>query len=228
MKNFFKRNKVLISLVATLLLIPTLVGSISMYVTKSTEKYIYNEENITIQDNQDEYDAILVLGSGVRGNYPTPILKERLDTGVYLYENGIAPKIIMSGDHGREYYDEVNIMKDYAIEKGVPSEDIFMDHAGFSTYESMYRVGYIFGAKRVIVVSQKYHLYRAIYIGKRLDLDVIGANATKNILGGHSARLTREIFAQNKDFFKVIFKPEPTFLGEKISLEESGDVTNDR
>ncbi len=228
MKDFFKRNKVLISLVATLLLIPTLVGSISMYVTKSTEKYIYNEENITIQDNQEEYDAILVLGSGVRGNYPTPILKERLDTGIYLYENGIAPKIIMSGDHGRQYYDEVNIMKDYAIEQGVPSEDIFMDHAGFSTYESMYRVGYIFEAEKVIVVSQEYHLYRAIYIGRRLDLDVIGANAAKNILGGHSVRLTREIFAQNKDFFKIMFKPEPTFLGEKISLEESGDVTNDR
>ena len=134
----------------------------------------------------------------------------------------------MSGDHGREYYDEVNIMKDYAIEKGVPSEDIFMDHAGFSTYESMYRVGYIFGAKKVIVVSQEYHLYRAIYIGRRLDLDVIGANAAKNILGGHSVRLTREIFAQNKDFFKIMFKPKPTFLGEKISLEESGDITNDR
>ncbi|MGI6484337.1 MAG: SanA/YdcF family protein [Candidatus Dojkabacteria bacterium] len=228
MKDFFKRNKVLISLAAILFLIPTLVGCISLYVTKSTEKYVYNQENITIQDNQDEYDAILVLGSGVRGNYPSPILKERLDTGIYLYENGIAPKIIMSGDHGREYYDEVNIMKDYAIEKGVPSEDIFMDHAGFSTYESMYRVGYIFEAEKVIVVSQEYHLYRAIYIGRRLDLDVIGANATKNILGGHSARLTREIFAQNKDFFKIIFKPKPTFLGEKISLEESGDITNDR
>ncbi len=228
MKDFFKRNKVLISLAAILFLIPTLVGCISLYVTKSTEKYVYNQENITIQDNQDEYDAILILGSGVRGNYPTPILKERLDTGIYLYENGIAPKIIMSGDHGREYYDEVNIMKDYAIEKGVPSEDIFMDHAGFSTYESMYRVGYIFGAKKVIVVSQEYHLYRAIYIGRRLDLDVIGANAAKNILGGHSVRLTREIFAQNKDFFKIMFKPKPTFLGEKISLEESGDITNDR
>ena len=228
MKDFSKTKKLLISLAAILFLIPTLVGSISLYVTKSTEKYIYNEENITIQDNQDEYDAILVLGSGVKSNYPTPILKERLDTGIYLYENGIAPKIIMSGDHGREYYDEVNIMKDYAIEKGVPSEDIFMDHAGFSTYESMYRVGYIFGAKKVIVVSQEYHLYRAIYIGRRLDLDVIGANAAKNILGGHSVRLTREIFAQNKDFFKIMFKPKPTFLGEKISLEESGDITNDR
>lgn len=198
-----------------------------MGVMKSTQKYIYKEENITIE-NEKKYDAILVLGSGVRGNSPSPILKERLETGISLYKNGIAPKIIMSGDHGKKYYDEVNIMKDYAIKQDIPSEDIFMDHAGFSTYESMYRAGYIFGVKRMVVVSQEYHLYRAIYIAKRLNIDVIGANATKSIMSGHSARLTREIFAQNKDFFKVILKPKPTFLGEKISLEGSGDVTNDR
>lgn len=198
-----------------------------MGVMKSTQKYIYKEENITIE-NEKKYDAILVLGSGVRGNSPTPILKERLETGISLYKNGIAPKIIMSGDHGKKYYDEVNIMKDYAIKQDIPSEDIFMDHAGFSTYESMYRAGYIFNVKRMVVVSQEYHLYRAIYIAKRLNIDVIGANATKSIMSGHSARLTREIFAQNKDFFKVILKPKPTFLGEKISLEGSGDVTNDR
>lgn len=198
-----------------------------MGVMKSTQKYIYKEENITIE-NEKKYDAILVLGSGVRGNSPSPILKERLETGISLYKNGIAPKIIMSGDHGKKYYDEVNIMKDYAIKQDIPSEDIFMDHAGFSTYESMYRAGYIFNVKRMVVVSQEYHLYRAIYIAKRLNIDVIGANATKSIMSGHSARLTREIFAQNKDFFKVILKPKPTFLGEKISLEGSGDVTNDR
>ncbi len=198
-----------------------------MGVMKSTQKYIYKEENITIE-NEKKYDAILVLGSGVRGNSPTPILKERLETGISLYKNGIAPKIIMSGDHGKKYYDEVNIMKDYAKKQGVPSEDIFMDHAGFSTYESMYRAGYIFDVKRMVVVSQEYHLYRAIYIAKKLNIDVIGANATKSIMSGHSSRLTREIFAQNKDFFKVILKPKPTFLGEKISLEGSGDVTNDR
>lgn len=198
-----------------------------MGVMKSTQKYIYKEDNITVE-NEKEYDAILILGSGVRGNTPSPILKERLETGIALYKNGIAPKIIMSGDHGKKYYDEVNIMKDYAIQQGIPSEDIFMDHAGFSTYESMYRAGYIFGVKRMVVVSQEYHLYRAIYIAKRLNIDVIGANATKNIMSGHKARLTREIFAQNKDFFKVILKPKPTFLGEKISLDGSGDVTNDR
>lgn len=227
MKNFFKSKKLLLFSLLVLFLIPISILSISMGVMKSSQKYIHKEENITIE-NEKKYDAILVLGSGVRGNSPTPILKERLETGISLYKNGIAPKIIMSGDHGKKYYDEVNIMKDYAIKQDIPSEDIFMDHAGFSTYESMYRAGYIFNVKRMVVVSQEYHLYRAIYIAKRLNIDVIGANATKSIMSGHSARLTREIFAQNKDFFKVILKPKPTFLGEKISLEGSGDVTNDR
>mgnify|MGYP000152299077 FL=1 len=73
----------------------------------------------------------------------------------------------MSGDHGRENYDEVNTMKNYAINDGIPSEDIFMDHAGFETYDSMYRAKKIFGAKKVVIVSQKYHLYRSLYIAKK-------------------------------------------------------------
>lgn len=210
------------------MLIPNiLLGGINIFVRKSSEKHIFYEQSINVLEDGN-YDAILILGSGIRNNYPTPILKERLDTGIYLYENDIAPKIIMSGDHGQEYYDEVNIMKEYAIEKGVPSEDIFMDHAGFSTYESMYRAQYIFGVQKLVVVSQKYHLYRAIYIGRNLGMDVVGANATKTIMGGHRARLTREVFAQGKDFLKVILRPEPTFLGEKISLDGSGDITNDK
>lgn len=226
--NLFKTKRKVLYLILILLLIPNiLLGGINIFVRKSSEKHIFNEQSINVLEDGN-YDAILILGSGIRNNYPTPILKERLDTGIYLYENDIAPKIIMSGDHGQEYYDEVNIMKEYAIEKGVPSEDIFMDHAGFSTYESMYRAQYIFGVQKLVVVSQKYHLYRAIYIGRNLGMDVVGANATKTIMGGHSARLTREVFAQGKDFFKVILRPEPTFLGEKISLDESGDITNDK
>lgn len=226
--NLFKTKRKVLYLILILLLIPNiLLGGINIFVRKSSEKHIFHEQSINVLED-GSYDAILILGSGIRNNYPTPILKERLDTGIYLYENDIAPKIIMSGDHGQEYYDEVNIMKEYAIEKGVPSEDIFMDHAGFSTYESMYRAQYIFGVQKLVVVSQKYHLYRAIYIGRNLGMDVVGANATKTIMGGHRARLTREVFAQGKDFLKVILRPEPTFLGEKISLDESGDITNDK
>lgn len=226
--NLFKTKRKVLYLILILLLIPNiLLGGINIFIRKSSEKHIFHEQSINVLEDGN-YDAILILGSGIRNNYPTPILKERLDTGIYLYENDIAPKIIMSGDHGQEYYDEVNIMKEYAIEKGVPSEDIFMDHAGFSTYESMYRAQYIFGVQKLVVVSQKYHLYRAIYIGRNLGMDVVGANATKTIMGGHRARLTREVFAQGKDFLKVILRPEPTFLGEKISLDGSGDITNDK
>jgi len=140
-----------------------------------------------------------------------------------LYNEGVAPKILMSGDNGSIHYDEVSAMRKYAFEQGVPSEDIFMDYAGFSTYESIYRAEYIFGISKMIIVTQEYHLYRAIYIANSMDIDVVGVNATKNILSGHTARVSREFLAQTKDFFSTQLKPEPTFLGEKISLEQSAD-----
>lgn len=203
-----------------------LIFSIHFYVEKITEKQIYSQEQLAEKGNE-EYQAILILGGGITKTGPTPILKERLDTGIFLYKARVAPKILMSGDNGSVHYDEVTIMKKYAIEQGVPSEDIFLDYAGFSTYESMYRAEYIFGISKMVIVTQEYHLYRAIYIANSMDIDVVGANATKNILSGQTNRVVRELIAQNKDFFQVIFKPEPTFLGEKISLEENGDLQND-
>ena len=173
-------------------------------------------------------DCILVLGAGVRNESPSPMLKDRLDCAIFLYESGKAPKIIMSGDHGTVDYDEVNVMKTYAVGKGVESSDIFMDHAGFSSYDSIYRAKEIFGAQKIIIVSQKYHLYRAIYIAKSLGLDSSGAVSDARAYAGQRLREVREVFARNKDFFKCIFKPYPRFLGEKIPLEGSGDETNDK
>ena len=98
------------------------------------------------------------------------MLEDRLKEAVSLYNQNISSKIIMSGDHRKADYDEVNIMKEYAIEQGVASEDIFMDHAGFSTYESMYRAKEVFEANKIVIVTQKYHLYRALYIAKQLGL----------------------------------------------------------
>ena len=133
----------------------------------------------------------------------------------------------MSGDHGRAEYDEVNTMKNYAIEKGVKSEDIFMDHAGFSTYESIYRAKEIFKAKKVVIVTQKYHLYRALYIAKQLDLEAYGVGADPRQYVGATYREIREILARDKDFIKCIFKPTPTYLGETIPVSGNGDATND-
>ena len=136
------------------------------------------------------------------------MLRDRLEKGIELYKKGIAKKIIMSGDHGRSDYDEVNVMKKYAIDRGVSSEDIFMDHAGFSTYESMYRAKEVFNVKSVVIVSQEYHLYRAIYIAKNLGLNAYGVNSEPKKFIGQFHRDIREILARNKDFVSVMLKPE--------------------
>jgi len=193
-------------------------------VVLSTQKQIINPNDIV---NMDKFDCIIVLGAGVWGNEPSPLLRDRLDRGIELYFSGAAPKIIMSGDHGHENYDEVNIMKKYAITKGVPSTDIFMDHAGFSTYDSIYRAQAIFQAQKIIVISQKYHLYRALYIANSLGVEAYGVAAISNNYSGNTYREMREVLARNKDFVKCIFKPEPTYLGETISLNDDGDITND-
>jgi len=133
----------------------------------------------------------------------------------------------MSGDHGTVEYDEVNAMKQYAIEKGIDSEEIFMDHAGFSTYESIYRAKEIFGAERVVIITQEYHLYRALYIADALGLEAYGVASDQRTYSGQTMRDVREILARNKDFLTSLFKPKPTYLGETISLDGSGDVTND-
>ena len=134
----------------------------------------------------------------------------------------------MSGDHGRKEYDEVNVMKEYAIKNGVPSEDIFMDHAGFSSYESIYRAKEIFEANKIIIVTQKYHLYRALYIANQLGLDAYGVNSDPRQYVGTTYRECREILARNKDFIKCIFKPKSTYLGDSIPVSGNGDVTNDK
>lgn len=173
-------------------------------------------------------DCIIVLGCGVDFNgQPSWMLADRLKRGIDLYKQGTAPKILMSGDHGTTYYDEVNTMKQFAIDDGVPSSDIFMDHAGFSTYESMYRAKEIFEADSVIIVSQEYHLYRAIYIAEQLGIKAYGTNADYRIYGGETYREAREILARFKDFFKTVFKPEPTYLGEVIPVSGDGNITND-
>ena len=176
----------------------------------------------------EEVDCILVLGCQVKSDgTPSHMLEDRIKRGVALYEAGAAPKLLMSGDHGREEYDEVGAMKNYAIENGVPSENVFMDHAGFSTYETVYRAKEIFQADKVIIVTQEYHLYRALYIAEQFGVEAYGVSADLNRYAGQSMRDFREVLARCKDWAMCIFKPEPTYLGEAIPVSGNGDVTND-
>jgi len=216
----FKKIKRGFSLILTLCIV---LFGIHLYVILSASQHMTDSSQVT----ETDYDCIIVLGASVYGDIPSPVLEDRLDKGIELYEMGTAPKIIVSGDHGQPDYDEVNVMKGYCIEQGVPSEDVFMDHAGFSTYDSMYRAKEVFGAQKVLVVSQKYHVFRAVYIGRALGLDVTGVWAEEVSYAGDTWREVREVLARIKDFFKCIVKPESTYTGGPIDLSGSGDVTND-
>ena len=174
-------------------------------------------------------DCILILGAGVKADgTPSDMLEDRLLQGIALYELGSAEKLLVSGDHGQVDYDEVNTMKLFAISHGVPSSDIFMDHAGFSTYESLYRAKEIFQAEKIIIVTQRYHLYRALYVARALGLDAYGVASDYRSYAGQSYYSAREMAARVKDFFQVILKPQPTIMGEAIPLDGDGDCTNDR
>lgn len=173
-------------------------------------------------------DCILVLGCLVKDNgAPSDMLSDRLRRGVELYDMGASGKLLMSGDHGREGYDEVSAMKRYALNAGVASADVFMDHAGFSTYESLYRARDVFCAKKIIIVTQEYHLYRALYIAEKLGLEAYGVHADYRGYTGQRSRDIREVLARVKDFGTSIFQPEPTYLGETIPVWGDGKVTND-
>lgn len=215
-------KKIVIIILIIVVFIGLLVLGINAFVVIKTKNKIVNKDDL------NKSDAILVLGAGVWGNNPSPMLADRLDAAIEIYMAGLANKIIMSGDHGRDDYDEVNIMKKYAIEKGVKSEDIFMDHAGFSTYDSIYRAKHIFKANSLIIVTQNYHLYRSLYIANSLKIDAVGIKANPRKYSGAFFREIREVLARDKDFIKCIIKPKSTYLGEEIPVSGNGDITNDK
>ena len=218
-----KRKRALIVLCALLLVSILLPLGISAYVCQSVQDQILTPEQAAKLDA----DAILVLGARVWDDgQPSGILKDRIITGVDVYQSGASERLLMSGDHGQDDYDEVNAMKDYAIELGVAPEVIFMDHAGFSTYESLYRARDIFQIKTVVIVSQQYHLYRAHYVARALVLNAYGVPADLGDYAGMPRFEAREILARMKDFFYAIFQPLPTYLGDVIPITGDGNATN--
>ena len=203
----------------------TAVLSVNAYVKHVGGENIISPDKI---NEIGEADCIIILGCQVFSDGTlSAMLHDRVMRGIELYESKAAPKLIVSGDHGRKEYDEVNAMKKYAIDAEIPSENIFMDHAGFSTYESMYRAKEIFKAEKIIVVTQEYHLYRALYIAQKLGMEAYGVSSDHRPYYGQTYREVREILARCKDFATTLFKPEPTFLGEAIPVSGNGDLTND-
>ena len=176
-----------------------------------------------------DVDCIIVLGCQVRDDGSlSDMLRDRLLRGLELYQAGVSAKLLMSGDHGQDDYDEVGAMKQFAMDNGVPSENVFMDHAGFSTYETVYRAKEIFQARKVVIVTQEYHLYRAVYIAQELGMEAYGVSSDLRTYVGQSKRDVREVLARCKDAAMCIFKPKPTYMGDAIPISGSGDITNDK
>ena len=217
-------KKKLFFVLGIILLLVILVFTFNGIVVLSSKNRIINMDEV---NNIDNVDAILVLGCKVNPDgTPSMMLTNRVEKGIELYEKtGI--KILLSGDHDTKGYDEVNTMKDM-VKDNIPKEDIFLDHAGLSTYDSIYRAKNIYGINKMIIVTQKYHLYRALYIASKLGIEAYGIEADyipypfiniKNEI--------REVLARDKEFFKLIFKPKSKYMGEPIDIHSSGEITFD-
>ncbi len=229
MKKKNKAKRILLICLVTVaglgILGAALVFGINGWVKSSVKDYILTEDQAA---QLTDMDCILVLGCKVGSDGTlSHMLEDRLRQGVALYELGAAPKLLMSGDHGTETYDEVDAMKRYAVAAGIASQDVFMDHAGFSTYESVYRAKEVFEVRRVIIVTQEYHLYRALMVAREMGLEAYGVAVNYRTYVGQTSRDIREILARVKDFGMTIFWPEPTYLGEVIPISGSGELTHD-
>lgn len=168
-------------------------------------------------------DCILVLGCGILDREtPTPMLKDRLDTGIKLYREGYAPKILLSGDNGTMEHNEIHVMLTYTLKQGVPREDIFCDHAGFNTSESMHRAVKIFQVESAIIVTQGYHEYRALYDAEAVGIAALGVASDQASYGGQLYRSFREVLARNKDFYKMLLGQDTSLGGEKIPIGGDG------
>ncbi len=209
--------------------------AINLFMIKTTEDQIVSSYDGTsgsvsnetlVEISRIEPECIMVLGASVHPDgTPSPMLEDRLEAGIELYNRGVAPKLLLTGDNGQIEYNEVEAMKNYAVNAGVPEEDIFLDHAGFSTYDSVYRASYVFGVESMVAVTQEYHLYRTLHGCKKMGIEAVGIGADQEVYVGQEYREIREVLARVKDFVMWLIKPEATFLGEAIPISGSGIVT---
>lgn len=190
----------------------------------------YGSNYIVPSDRLPQVDAIIIPGAKINAdNTPSQSLKNRLDQGYELYQKGYSDKILVSGDHSSPYYNEVEVMLNYLEDLGVPGRDIFVDHSGFDTYDTMYRAANVYEVSNAIVVSQHYHTVRAVYIGHQLGIHTYGVDAAESETANAKWMNLREYGARLKAFFQAgILKPESEVLEEPISIFSDGTVTHDQ
>ena len=166
-----------------------------------------------------EAPVALVFGAGLlSADEPSPVLAERLDAAIALYRANKVRKLLVSGDNSDRRHDETRAMKRYVVERGVPPGDVVSDFAGFSTYDSCYRAREIFGVKRALLVTQDFHLPRALYIANGLGIDAWGVAADEGRTESGTYEL-RELWARPLALAMVLFRPEPRLMGPRLPIE---------
>ena len=183
-RNCLSFSKLMMILALVLIYVGFYCTSLLLY---SNIKVVCSTYNRIDEKKDTSCDAIIVLGAGVRADGSmSDMLRDRMDRAISLYFDGVSDRILVTGDHGRANYDEVNAMKSYAVECGVDSSCVVMDHAGFSTYESIVRAREVFGVSSAVIVTQKYHLYRALYIADYVGIESVGASADAHTYRGQT------------------------------------------
>ena len=213
-------------LLAVCALAVLIVGVANVVTVATTRDRVVTVEGAATVLAGDAADAVVVLGASVYADgTPSDILADRLEVACDLYKSGAARAIIVSGDNRTSHYNESDAMKAYCGELGVPGEDVYVDHAGNTTYESMWRARHVFGADRIIVATQAYHLYRAMFAADCLGMQAWGVPCDKGAYDNPRAYSVREVLARTKDIYAALLRLPVDTAGEAVSLNDSGDLT---
>lgn len=212
--GFMRRLYLFIVFGFGLLLIFVLATNIIFYV--ETKPYIYNN----VEDAPNALVAIIPGAAILKNGTPSPIFIDRVNSAIDLYKAGKISKVLVSGDNSTLFHNEVNPVRLYLLDKGIPDQDIFLDHAGFDTYSTMYRALNIFGVTSIVITTQSFHLPRAVFIARQLGIKAYGVNTDV----GHILfrNYVREMFADEKAVFDLMFNTKPKYLGDTIPITGDG------
>ena len=230
-KIIAKIAKTVLIVLASIIALGVLIGILTnLIVVISVHDDVYSDDTEFIDSadySEDKYDCIIVLGCSVYSDgTPSPFLEDRLKTAVSLYESGAASTILLSGDHSQSSsYNEVSTMFDYCVDAGVPVENIYLDHFGYSTYETMYRAANVFGIDNAIIVTQHYHVCRAVYDAQAFGIDAVGVSAVNSGYVVAPKNYIREFLARSKDFVFDIVKPDIEDHNEDVDIAGDGRQT---
>ena len=198
-----------------------LLGTIMLHVAnRYAGKIVLAPNLIEATDSSDSAHVAIVFGAGIKSDgMPSDALADRILTAADLYAAGIVRKILMSGDNSYVNYNEPEVMKNYAVDQGVPEKDIVLDYGGRRTYDTCYRAKHVFSLDSAILVTQAFHLNRALYLCNELGIDSIGVTADRHTYLGSGGWAIREWLARINAWFDIQLKAKPEIGGEKVQVE---------